>query len=456
MVDDKNIDLYSLKASDFGEDFIWGVASSSYQIEGAWNSDGKGKSIWDVFVHKNRFLIPTVITHEVGDTACDFYNKYESDIATIGNLGFKANRLSLSWPRVLPDSFGKVNEKGLDFYSRVVDCNLANNLEPWITLYHWDLPQSLQEKGGWQNRQIVEWFAEYVDTVTKKLGDRVKNWMIFNEPLSFCAGGYLVGAMAPGIINPSGFMASVHHVNLCQARGTAVIRENVKDANVGTTHVIAPVHATGSTSFHQKAKESVNALMHRIYLDPNLGLGYPLGLSPLIDLVKKYIKDEDYANIKVDFDFIGAQYYSTTSAIPVPFLKGIPIKPRPKSGQDSDMLKSPVNPKGLYESLEFLNSYQKFKNIIVTENGFSSPDRVENGRVYDLRRIDYIRQHIPVVLKAKQDGLPVTGYMYWSFMDNFEWALGFRPRFGLIHVNFDTLERTLKDSGWWFKKFLAN
>ncbi len=455
MTKDDHIDLFNLKASDFGKDFIWGVASSSYQIEGAHDEDGKGASIWDVFVHKNRFLIPTVMTREVGDVACDFYHRYEQDIAMIADLGFRANRFSVSWPRILPTGTGKVNQKGLDFYSRVVDSNLANNLEPWITLYHWDLPQALQEKGGWQNRQIVEYFAEFTDVVAKKLGDRVKNWMIFNEPLSFCAGGYLLGAMAPGIINPSGFMASVHHVNLCQARGASVIRENVKKANVGTTHVIAPVHAMGRKSFQIKAQESVNALMHRIYLDPNLGLGYPFGLSPIVDLVKRHIKDGDEKDIQVDFDFIGAQYYSTTKAIPVPFLKGIPTKPKPKTGQDADMLKSPVNPKGLYESLEFLNSYGRFKNIIVTENGFSTRDVVENNRVYDLRRVDYIRQHIPWVLKAIQDGIPVTGYMYWSFMDNFEWALGFRPRFGLIHVDFESLDRTVKDSGLWFRKFLA-
>ncbi len=451
----EQMDTYGLKASDFGKDFIWGVASSAYQIEGACDEDGKGKSIWDTFVHKKRFLIPTVITHETGDVACDFYHRYESDIATIADLGFKANRFSLSWPRILPEGTGKVNQKGLDFYSRVVDANLKNNLEPWITFYHWDLPQKLQDKGGWFNRQIVEWFGEYVDVVTKKLGDRVKNWMIFNEPLSFCAGGYLVGAMAPGIINPFSFMASVHHVNLCQAKGAEVVRANVSKSNVGTTHVIAPVHAMGKSGFHLKAKESVHALMHRIYIDPNLGLGYPFGLSPIIDQVKRFIKDEDEQNIKVDFDFIGAQYYSTTVAIPVPLLNGVPTKPKRFNGQDADMLKSPVNPKGIYESVQMLHEYNRFKNITITESGFSCYDTVENKRVIDLRRVDYVRRHLPEVLRAKKDGIPINGYMYWSFMDNFEWALGFRPRYGLIYVNFETLERTVKDSGWWFKKFLS-
>ncbi|NNN20662.1 MAG: beta-glucosidase [Acidimicrobiales bacterium] len=453
---DKEIDLFGLKASSFGPDFKFGVATSAYQIEGAYDADGKGPSIWDTFTHKKRWPIPTVLTGENGDVACDFYHLYKEDIALMGTLGFKVNRFSISWPRILPDGNGRVNQKGLDFYSRVVDESLANGIEPWITLYHWDLPQALQNNGGWKNRQIISSFSNYVDVVSKALGDRVKNWMVFNEPMSFCIGGYLLGIHAPGEIGPKGFMQAVHNVNLCQAKAAQIIRGNDSSAQVGTTHVVAPISHKGRNNNPTKAEKSADALLHKIFLEPNLGLGYPVKENPIVSLVERYIVGDDADDIKVDFDFIGVQYYSPSLAIPVPYLHSIPVPLRGIKGQDRDQMGHFVNPSGLYDALVRIDSYEGVKKLIITENGMSLPDVVEGDRVYDLRRIDYLRQHLNTVKRAQDNGIPVSGYFYWSFLDNFEWALGFKPRFGIVHVDKNTLKRTPKDSAYWIQKFLQN
>ena len=456
MNSDSPVDLYGLAASDFGPDFTWGVATAAYQIEGAWNIDGKGPSIWDTFCHRRRRPVPTILTGETGDVACDFYNRYESDLKIMGGLGVKANRFSVSWPRVLPDGVGRINQSGLDYYSRVVDATLANGMEPWLTLYHWDLPQSLHERGGWPQRDIVGWFEEYVGVMANHLGDRVKNWMVFNEPFSFCVSGYLLGAHAPGIINPRKHMAAVHHVNLCQAAAARILRSTVKDCSVGTTHVIGPVSSKSKSSMGSKARRSVDAIMHRIYIEPNLGMGYPISDNPIVRLVEKFIRPGDDESIKVDFDFIGAQYYSAFNAIPVPLIGGLPIPSRGIRGGERDQMGWWINPSGLYDAVNMLHSYGRFQSIIITENGTAVPDEIEDGKVYDLRRIDYLRRHIGQVTRARVDGIPVDGYFYWSFMDNFEWAFGYKPRFGLVHVDHQTQVRTIKNSGLWYKEFLAS
>ena len=452
-------DLFGMAASDFGDDFTWGVATASYQIEGGWDADGKGPSIWDTFTHRKRRPIPTVFTGENGDEACDFYHRYEPDLEIMGGLGVGANRFSVSWPRVLPNGTGRVNEAGLDFYSRVVDATLANGMEPWLTLYHWDLPQALQDRGGWVNRDIVGWFEEYVGVMADRLGDRVKHWMIFNEPLSFCGGGYLLGMHAPGIVGPRPFMAAVHHVNLCQSAAARVVRDRVPGAVVGTTHVIGPVEARGPSAIHQRAKRAMEAITHGIFLEPNLGLGYPTDDNPVVGQVERFIRAGDDEAVKVDFDFIGAQYYASVLAFPVPYLGGLATRKPGIKGGDRDQMGHWLNPAGLYDAVALLDAYDRYPSIVVTENGMSLPDAVEggpeDGRVHDLRRIDYLRKHIAQVGRARADGMAVDGYFYWSFMDNFEWSLGYRPRFGLVHVDFGTQRRTIKDSGHWFRAFLS-
>ncbi len=459
MSDSTTPDLFGLAASDFGPDFVWGVATASYQIEGAWDVDGKGRSIWDTFTHRTRRPVPTVMTGEDGDRACDFYHRYETDLATMAGLGVGANRFSVSWPRVLPDGTGRVNEAGLDFYERVVDTTLAHGMEPWLTCYHWDLPQALQDRGGWTNRDIVGWFEEYVGVLAARLGDRVKHWMIFNEPLSFVYGGYLLGAHAPGILSFKGAAAAVHHVNLCQAAGARAIREHVGDAEVGTTHVISPMHTDSPMGVFQEARRKADALAHGVFLEPGFGLGYPQDAGIFVAEIERNVRPGDEEAMDAGFDFIGAQYYSSMRAVPVPLIGALPLRqPLPK-GTDRDQMGHWNNPQGLYDAIEVVARYDAVPRVYVTENGASFPDVVEQEadgpHVHDLRRIDYLRKHLGAVQRAQADGMPVHGYFYWSFMDNFEWALGYRPRFGLVHVDFDTLERVVKDSGHWFRAFLA-
>lgn len=448
---------FGLRADAFGPNFHWGVATAAYQIEGAPYEDGKGPSIWDTFTHRRRWPIPTVLTGETADVACDFYHRYPDDVALTRSLGFKAKRFSLSWPRIFPSGTGKPNPKGLDFYSRVVDACLENGLEPWVTLYHWDLPQALQDRGGWANRDVVGWFTEYADTVGAALGDRVKRWMIFNEPLSFCAGGYLIGVGAPGIMSRQKFLASVHHVNLCQSAATRALRTRDNGAIVGTTHVTLPVKATGTSERHIRAQRSLDALMNRVYLEPNLGLGYPTADCPFLAPIERYVRPGDEQSLQVDFDFIGAQYYTRISAVPapIPLLRAIPRRDQDHRRYDVNVLGNTMQPEGLFEGLERLHSYGRFPSIVVTENGTAIPDELEGDRVYDQRRIDYLRRHLAQVLRAKQAGIPVDGYFVWSLLDNFEWAEGYVPRFGIVYVDFATQRRVVKDSGHWFKQFLT-
>lgn len=443
----------TLDRSSFGDDFTWGVAHASYQVEGAWDADGKSPSIWDTFSAKPR----KIRDRSDGKEACDFYNRYDADTRIVADLGFDAQRFSISWPRVLPDGFGRVNQAGLDFYSRVVDSCLENGVEPWVTLYHWDLPEVLQQRGGWANRDVVGWFGEFVDAVSGALGDRVSNWMVFNEPCSFLLGGYLAGIHAPGVRSLRKFLAGTHHVNLCQAVGAETIRANVADANVGTTHIITPMRTKGDTDRHRKAAASLDAFANRIFLEPNFGLGYPTEASPLIGGVERYQKPGDDKAIEVDWDFIGVQYYTRVLVrpAPIPKLYGVPTMSRDYRNYDITAMGWEVQPDGLHEALAKVHAYDPELRLVVSENGTAVPDTLVNDRVHDPRRIAFFRDHLVEVQRAQADGIPVDGYFCWSLMDNFEWAEGYVPRFGLVHVDYETQKRTVKDSGHWFKEMLA-
>ena len=311
-----------LTKADFGENFTWGVAHASYQVEGSWKADGKGLSIWDTFTHGGG----RIRGKANGDTACDFYNRYDSDTALVKEMGFDAQRFSISWPRVLPNGVGRVEERGLDFYDRLVDSCLEQGVEPWVTLYHWDFPQVLQDQGGWTNRSVLGWFEEYVDVVTARLGDRVKNWMVFNEPCSFVLIGHLLGTHAPGNRSLRKYLAAAHHVNLCEAVGARVVRANVEDANVGTTHVVTPMRTVGNTERDRKAKTSIDAISNRIFWEQNMGMGYPVDDAPLLRGIDRYLKPGDDQDIRVDWDFVGVQYYQRqwVKPGPVAMLRGVP------------------------------------------------------------------------------------------------------------------------------------
>lgn len=445
--------MRELTKADFGTDFTWGVAHASYQVEGAWDADGKGPSIWDTFTHGGG----RVRNKDTGDVACDFYHRYDDDTALVHDLGFDAQRFSISWPRVLPNGTGRVEERGLDFYDRVVDACLERGVQPWVTLYHWDLPQALQDRGGWANRSIVGWFEDYVGVVADRLGDRVKDWMVFNEPCSFLVVGHLLGYHAPGTRSLRRYLAGTHHVNLAQAAAARVLRSKVADANVGTTHIVSPMITKGDSERERRARASLDVIANRIFWEPNMGLGYPVDDAPLIAGVDRYRRAGDDEAIRVDWDFVGVQYYTRTRVLglPVPKLRGVPLPRRDFRTYEITAMGWEVQPDGLYESLERWHAYGATPKLVVTENGAAFPDRLVDGRVHDPRRVAFYEAHLAEVRRAVDDGIPVSGYFCWSLMDNFEWAEGYDPRFGIVHVDFATQQRTVKDSGRWFQRFLA-
>jgi beta-glucosidase len=459
-----DIHAASVSRADFGADFTWGVATASYQIEGAWNEDGKGPSVWDTFTHGRRLGRSPIRDGSNGDVACDFYHRYPEDIATIGQLGFGAKRFSVSWPRVLPEGTGRINRPGIDFYSRVVDECLERGIEPWITLYHWDLPQALQDRGGWTNRDVVDWFSEYVGVVADALGDRVRHWMVFNEPLSFVMLGQLLGFHAPSDRGLRSFHSSLHHVNLCQAAGARVLRERIADPVVGTSHYLTDVRATGDRAVHRLAARSADAFLNRSFLEPNLGLGYPVEDCRFLKGVERFQRDGDDQAILVDWDFLGVQYYTRLKAppLPVPGLWTIPLFGRDFRKYDLTATGWEVQPEGLHAVLMRAHSYGRFPRLVITENGAAYPDELvgdprdpDSLRVHDSRRIVFYERHLAEILRAQRDGAPVDGYFAWSLIDNFEWSEGYGPRFGLVYVDYPTQRRVVKDSGRWFQRFLA-
>jgi beta-glucosidase len=436
---------------DFGPDFKWGVAASAYQTEGAWNLDGKGESNWDHFSR----ITGKIANGENADVAADFYHRYAEDIDLIKAMNFDIFRFSVSWPRILPAGTGVVNTKGLDFYHRVIDKCLSAGLEPWITIYHWDTPQALEEQGGWANRKIIDWFSEYVDILTKEYGSKVKNWITMNEQLAFTGNGYMNGVFAPGKKSLGAFMRSVHYAVLANAEGGRIIRRNVPGANIGFTLANTRVEPADRKEKNLKAAERMDAIMNRLFIEPSLGLGYPEDTVPLLKKLRKLYESGDEEKMVFDFDFIGIQYYYRTiakkSLMPGMRAKEVPASER---GVPANVMEGEIYPDGLYQILKQFSKYKGIRNMLVTENGTCVPDKLENGRVHDKERIEYFKNHLAAVLKAKREGVNVNGYFAWSPTDNFEWDQGYTPRFGLVYIDYATLERYVKDSGLWFREFL--
>jgi beta-glucosidase len=437
--------------ADFGQGFNWGVASSSFQTEGAWNIDGKSESNWDHFSR----IHGKIERGENADIADDFYHRYAEDIDLIKAMNFKSFRFSLSWPRILPDGTGTPNKKGIDFYHKVIDKCLSAGIEPWVTLYHWDMPQLHEARGGWANRDIINWFSEYAEVATKEYGQKVKNWMVLNEQLSFTGGGYMEGIFAPGKKNLNAFLNAIHNSVICNAEGGRIIRKNVPGANVGTTFANTWVEPVDQKKKNVEAAARMDAIMNRLFIEPCLGLGYPEDTVPILRKLKPLYQKDDEKRMIFDFDFIGIQYYFRTiaknSIIPGMRAKEILAS---KRGVPANEMEGEIYPEGLYQILKKYSSYKGIRNLIITENGTCIPDKLENGRVHDKGRIDYFKNHLSATLKAKKEGINVTGYFVWSPTDNFEWDKGFRTRFGLVYVDFKTLDRYIKDSGIWFKEFL--
>lgn len=437
---------------DFGTDFSWGVSTAAYQVEGAYDADGKGLSIWDVFTMQKG----KIASGANGNIACDFYNRYAHDLVLMSGMNIPNYRFSISWSRIFPDGTGKVNYAGVDYYNRVIDFCLEVGIEPWITLYHWDLPFELEKRGGWTNRDVLQWFSDYVRFCVEQFGDRVKHWMVMNEPMAFTGAGYFLGIHAPGRKGLPSFLAAAHHAALCQAEGGRIIKSLAPDSKVGTTFSCSYIEPYNDQEEHVHAALKVDALLNRTFIEPLLGRGYPSKDLKILQRMEKYMLAGDEDRLAFDMDFIGIQNYTreiVRHSYFVPFVQAQIVKAEKRSVALTAM-KWEVYPQCIYNMLKKYAAYGNIKEIIVTENGAAFHDSVISNTVMDEQRVKYLQQHLGEVLKAKREGVNISGYFVWTFMDNFEWSEGYHPRFGLVHVDFKTQKRIIKSSGKWYSQFL--
>jgi len=436
----------------FGDDFIWGVSTAAVQIEGAHNADGKGESIWDAFVKKKGKIRGN--THHY--TACNFYNQYQNDIDLIKQLNIPNFRFSLSWSRIMPNGTGAVNQAGIDYYNKVIDYCLASGVEPWPTLYHWDLPHALELKGGWTNREVVNWFTDFVGVCARSFGDRVKHWMVMNEPSVFTGAGYFFGIHAPGKTGLSNFLPAVHHVTLSIAAGGKVLRELLPEAEIGTTFSCSHIEPYSDSARNVAAAKRVDTLLNRLFIEPILGLGYPYADLPVLKGIKRYMLPGDEDKLSFDFDFIGIQNYTreiVKYSLFTPYIQASLVKAEKRNVPVTTMGWE-VWPQSIYHLLHKYNQYPQIKKIYLTESGAAFPDEREDHTVHDPLRVEYLRDYLQQVLKAQSEGCKVSGYFIWTLTDNFEWAEGYHPRFGIIYVDFETQQRIVKSSGKWYADFL--
>ncbi|MBO9572439.1 MAG: beta-glucosidase [Chitinophagaceae bacterium] len=441
-----------LRRDDFGKDFKWGVSSAAYQIEGAHLKNGKGLSIWDEFTSRKG----KILNNENANIACDFYNNYHQDLALMRSMNIPCYRFSISWSRIFPDGTGQANKEGVDFYKRVIDFCLELEIEPWITLYHWDLPLELEKKGGWANREIVNWFSDYVSFCIRTFGDKVKYWMVLNEPMVFTGAGYFLGIHAPGRKGLKSFLAAVHHASLCQAEGARIIKSINGNLKVGSTFSCSHIDPLTQDEPDLIAAVKVDALLNRLFIEPLVGKGYPVHELKILQRMEPFIKDGDEKKLAFNLDFTGIQNYTrevVTHSYLTPLLQARIVK-APARKVETTSMKWEVYPESIYMMLRKYGNYKNIKEIIITENGAAFPDQVENGTVNDVKRKQYLQHYLAQVLKAKREGVRVNGYFVWTFMDNFEWAEGYHPRFGLVHVDFATQKRIIKHSGYWYSNFL--
>lgn len=435
----------------FPDNFRWGTATAAYQIEGACNEDGKGLSIWDVFSH----TLGKIDDHENGDEACDHYHRYREDIALMRELHYPNYRFSISWPRIYPEGSGAVNHKGLDFYDRLVDELRSRNIEPFITLYHWDLPYELQKSGGWKNRSVADRFADYAETVVRKLGDRVQFWITLNEPIVVLNDGYITGTHAPGKKNNYLSFAKIAH-NLLLAHGMTVerLRTLRSDLQIGIAQ--AAWLNTPLRPEDQKIADLANDFVLKLFMDPIFKRRYPESIDRLVHLFNPGIREDDFNIIARPIDFVGINHYSRNivrrSANPITHFKLVP----PPAGAALTDMGWEIYPPGFYDLLQFYKKEYNNPVLYITENGAAFRDTVVAGRVADPERTNYLRLYLAEVSRAIRDGVDVRGYFLWSFMDNFEWAKGYAKRFGTIYVDYPTQKRIVKDSGYWYSQVCQN
>jgi len=422
-------------SAQFPDGFLWGAATAAYQVEGAWDADGKGPGVWDTFCR-----IPgTIEDGSSGEVACDHYNRFEEDLDLLAALGARAYRFSISWPRVMPDGTGRVNEAGLAFYDRLVDGLLERGIRPFITLYHWDLPQALQERGGWLRDDAPSWFGAYADVVASRLGDRVHDWITLNEPQVTAFAGHQVGLHPPGLKSTGAALGAAHRLLLAHRAGADAVRAADSAASVGIALNLSPAHAV--SPFDDEAARMADGVQNRWFLDPLFGRDYPQ------DVVERY---GDLAPRPLDgyhgmLDFVGINYYMrhlvrASTRAPLGYEVVAADGPLTAMGWE-------VYPEGLTEVLLRVHRDYEPGAIYVTENGAAFPDDPGGD---DPDRVDYLREHFAAAAEAVAHGVPLAGYFVWSLMDNFEWHNGFTKRFGLVFVDYGSQRRTVKSSGRYF------
>ncbi|PWJ89661.1 broad-specificity cellobiase [Oceanotoga teriensis] len=436
----------------FDKDFLWGVATASYQIEGAYDQDGRIPSIWDTF---SKTPGNTYMGHN-GDEACDHYNKFKEDIALLKKLGIKAYRFSISWPRIFKDGKYKLNEKGLKFYKDLVEELKKNDIKPIATLYHWDLPQILQDEGGWSNPEIIKYFVHYASVMFNALGDDVEQWITFNETSVFLYLGYLYGIHAPGIKNLDLTLKAIHNVHLAHGETVKLFKNSNYKNQIGITLNLSPNYPYSVEEKDIIAAKTNDAFWNRMFLDPILKGSYPEEIlnNPFGNTLKEIIKDDDMEIISHPIDFLGINYYSR-SVIKHDENETFKYKSIPQDGEKTSMGWE-VYPDGLRVLLNYIKENYGNIPLYITENGAAYEDKLENGKIHDIDRINYLKRHFISAKKAIDEGVNLKGYYVWSFMDNYEWAEGYVKRFGLTYIDYETKQRILKDSAKWYSQVIKN
>jgi beta-glucosidase len=440
----------------FPDGFLWGTATSAYQIEGSPTADGAGRSIWHRFSHTpgNTWLDQT------GDVACDHYRRYKDDVAIMTELGTNAYRFSIAWGRIFPKGTGSVNKKGIDFYSRLVDELLARGIKPNVTLYHWDLPEALDDRGGWLNRDIADWFCDYAVTMWEALGDRVEMWSTLNEPWVITDGGYLSGVLAPGHSNL--FEAPIATHNLLRTHGMAVQRfrstNAAKKGKIGITVNLEPKYPASESAEDVDATRRADAYMNRQYLDAVFHGRYPAEMREIFGEAWPEWSDDDMRLIKQPIDFLGINYYTRKIERYHPDMLPLRTKHVPQPQEIQTETHWEVYPAALTRVLMWVAERYGNLPLYITENGaaFYDPPHPIDGKIEDPLRVEYYRQHLRAAHEAMQQGVDLRGYYAWSLLDNYEWSLGYSKRFGLVHVDYSTQRRTIKSSGRYYAEVIRS
>lgn len=447
-----------MSVPQFPRGFLFGTATSAYQIEGGWNVDGRGTSIWDTYTHASP-------RRDTGDVACNTYHDFQTDIGLMSVLGLNSYRFSVAWPRVLPDGRGQVNAKGLDYYDRLVNALLAKNIRPFVTLFHWDMPQALQDAfGGFAGRETASYFADYAELVARRLGDRVKDWITLNEPWEHAALGHLLGEHAPGHHNPWTYLKVAHHQLLGHGLAVERIRAACPGARVGITLSLTPILPKTTSPQDGAAAKVADQFFNTFYLDGIYKGQYPDPFWSQVRWLHPHIGADDMQVISRPLDFLGVNFYSREFARAVwwmPFLrfwvdgdlsasgeKVVNGMPFTASGRE-------VYPQGLYDLLMYLKREYNNPFMYLTENGAAFTDHLDGERVHDEKRVAYLQGYMDAAARAIRDGANLHGYFIWSLTDNFEWSLGYGTRFGIIYVDYATQRRYVKDSGLWVKEMIS-